>query len=88
MCAPSFIVGGTILSYNVPMGTYKLLYKDVLCNDLPYSNSLYNDLLCYTFKRDLLVSRTIKNLIGFEKFNLSLIESPTFGMFIFPHQLL
>lgn len=79
---------GTILNYNVPVGTYKLLYKDVLFNDLLYSNSLYNDLLCYTLLRDLLVSRTIKNLIGFGKFHLSLIASPTFGMFIFPHQLL
>lgn len=46
---PSLIVEGTDLNYNiVPLGTYKLLYKDVLCNYLPYTNFLYNDLLCYT----------------------------------------
>lgn len=59
-----------VLYYNVvPMeGTCKLLYKGVLCNDPPYTNSLHNDLLCYTLLRHLLVSRTVKIIIALKNF--------------------
>lgn len=57
----SLIMEDTILNYSVvPMGTHKLLYKDVLWNDPPYTNLLYNDLLRYTHLRHTLSEQSNK----------------------------